>query len=193
MKKENPLLSILIPTIEGREGFFKTITNKLTYQITKDAINKVELLFYKDKRGQKTTGHKRNVLIEKAKGKFVVFVDDDDDVSSDYVFEIIKAIEDNPSVDAIGIRGVYTSTNEQTPFETSIKWSWEKTNGFYTRYINHISPIKKEIASAIKFPDKTIGEDYDYVMQLKKSKLIKTEVVIKKQIYFYDYVQNKKY
>lgn len=186
-----PLLSILIPTVEGREKYFNHITKKLTKQINLIGIDKVEILYYKDKRGENTTGAKRNTLLEQSKGAFVVFVDDDDDISHDYVERIINMIESNNDLDAIGINGMYTSGNEQKPFETSIRWNWEVTNGYYTRYINHISIIKREHAVSIGFPDVTIGEDYEFTMNLKKSGLIKNEKTIKSMIYYYDYRANK--
>jgi glycosyltransferase involved in cell wall biosynthesis len=184
---------VLIPTIDGREVFFNHITRKLTHQINKVGTEKVQLLFYKDKRGENTTGAKRNVLLEQSKGKFVVFVDDDDDISPEYIPSIIATIQDNPDIDAIGIQGVYSENgNNQMPFETGARWNWETTNGWYTRFVNHISPIKRDIAIQFKFPDKTIGEDYDWTMQVKKSGLIKKDVIIKKKIYYYDYRPNKK-
>ena len=195
MKNDEPnnliLLSILIPTVNGRERFFEHITRKLTKQINQVGSDLVQLLFYKDRKGEHTTGYKRNVLIQNAKGKFVVFVDDDDDVSQDYVKSIVDKIALNPDLDAIGINGIYTSNGVQTPFETGARWNWEMTNGYYTRFINHISPVKRAHALKIKFPDTTIGEDYDWTMNLKKSGLIKESETIKKSIYYYDYRANK--
>jgi len=189
--KNFPLLSILIPTIEGRERFFDFITKKLTHQINQVGADKVQLLFYKDKRGENTTGHKRNVLIEQSTGKYVVFVDDDDNVSNRYVATIINAINEH-DVDAFGIQGIYTENGaNSTYFETGLKHHWEKTNGWYTRTINHISPIKREHAIKIKFPDKVFGEDYEWTMELKASGLLKTDHIIKEKIYFYEYITNK--
>ena len=187
----NPLLSVLIPTINGRERYFDHITKKLTRQIHQVGEKKVQLLFYKDKRGESTTGAKRNVLLEQSTGKFVVFVDDDDDVSLDYVSSIVKAIEENPDIDGIGINGMYSDGRQQMPFETGMRWNWDTVNGYYVRFINHISPIKREHAIKIGFPDKTIGEDYDFTMRLKQSGLIKTDYIIKKRIYYYDFRPNK--
>jgi glycosyltransferase involved in cell wall biosynthesis len=188
-----PLLSVLIPTINGRETHFNRITTKLSTQINKVGADKVQLLFYKDKRGEHTTGHKRNVLLEQSTGKFVVFVDDDDDVSPDYIVTIVNAIQNHPNVDAIGINGMYTDASHQKPFETGKRWNWDTVNGYYVRFVNHISPIRREHAIKIKFPDKTIGEDYEWTMALKQSGLIKKDFVIKKMIYYYDYVANKTY
>lgn len=190
-KTVSPLLSVLIPTIEGRERFFDHITRKLTRQIHQVGEKKIQLLFYKDKRGEATTGAKRNVLLEQSKGKFVVFVDDDDDVSMDYISSIIKVIEDNPDIDAIGINGMYSDGRIQKPFETGMRWKYEETNGYYTRFVNHISPILREHAIKIGFPDKTIGEDYQFTMDLRNSGLIKKDFIIKQKIYYYDYRPHK--
>lgn len=187
-------LSVLIPTLESRKYHFENITKSLLHQkMALENPNDVEVLSYNDNR-EKTTGFKRNVLIEKSKGKFVVFVDDDDVLSDDYLKLIIQAIKENPGIDAVGIRGEYTENGSAPkPFETSLKHHWEFKDGWYYRTINHISPIKREHAIAVKFPDKVLGEDYEYTMELKKSGLLKKEVVVEKPIYFYNFVSNKSY
>lgn len=153
----------------------------------------VEVLAYIDNR-EKTTGYKRNILLERAKGQFVVFVDDDDKLANNYVKLIVDIIKNNPELDCVGIRGQYSEDGKKPePFETSLSHNWEKRAGWYYRTINHISPIKREHALAVKFPDKTIGEDYEYTMALKKTGLLKNEVVIKTPIYFYNFISNKKY
>ena len=186
-------LSILIPTLYGREHLFNRITQKLTKQIHKAKAGKrVEILTYKDKRGEHTTGHKRNVLLSKAKGKFAVFVDDDDTVSSDYIRKILGAIKENPKADAIGIQGMYTENGKNpVPFEVAIGHPYELKNGWYLRPPNHIVPVRREHAIAVGFPDKTFGEDYEYCMGLKESGLLKEGVVIKHNMYQYDFIPNK--
>jgi len=118
-------------------------------------------------------------------------VDDDDDVSNDYVIKIIEAITTH-DVDAIGIRGIYTENGVRPePFETSLKHGWSKQGNRYLRYCNHISPIKREYAKQIKFPDKVFGEDYDWTMELKKSGLLKSDYVIPTPLYFYKFRSKK--
>jgi len=93
-------LSILIPTLIERVESLKALYDSLTDQIgNKD----VEIILNSDDR-QKTIGQKRNELISKAKGDYIVFVDDDDRVPDYYVEKILKAIETNP--DCVGIEGV---------------------------------------------------------------------------------------
>lgn len=192
--KETILISILIPTLVTRRGYFNRIANVLNKQIKELGADKeVEILAYEDNR-EKTTGYKRNVLLQRAKGLFSVFVDDDDMVASFYVKDILETIKANPQIDAIGIQGWYSENGgKQEPFETSLIHKWEKVNGWYYRTINHISPIRTELAKQILFPDKVRFEDYEWTMALKDSGLLKTEFVIKKPMYFYDYVHNKRY
>jgi len=188
------LLSILIPTLQHRAGFLKRITKELNDQISDlDVKGLVEILVYKDNR-QKTTGYKRNILLQKSKGLFSVFVDDDDMVAKFYIEEILKAIKNNPEIDAIGIQGHYSEDGSKyEPFETSLKHNWEKRSGWYLRTINHISPIRREHAIKVMFPNKVIGEDYEWTMALKKTGLLKKEVVIGKCMYIYDFVSKKNY
>ncbi len=188
-------MSILIPTLDSRQTYFNHISSKLAGQIQEnDLQDQVEILHYPDNGGL-STGYKRNVLLQKAKGRFEVCVDDDDDVSEHYVIAIVGAIklyDKDDSLDAIGIRGIWTENGSKaTQFETALKHKWETTNGIFYRYCNHISPIKTKYAKQFKFPDKYIGEDYDWTMQLRNSGLLKKDFVIPNNLYFYRFRTNK--
>jgi glycosyltransferase involved in cell wall biosynthesis len=193
-EKNQCLLSILIPTLQHRAGFLIRIKNELNNQVKRLGVqDEVEILVYKDNR-QKTTGYKRNILLQKSKGLFTVFIDDDDMVAEFYIEEILKAITDNPDIDAIGIQGHYSADGSKyEPFETSLKHHWEKVNGWYLRTINHISPVRREHAVSVLFPDKVLGEDYEWTMALKKTGLVQKEVVIGRCMYTYDFVSDKNY
>ena len=187
------LLSVLIPSLTSRSEYLHRITSLLTRQINAYKLQKeVEILTLIDNR-EATTGFKRNTLLNKSKGKFIVFVDDDDLVSDDYLKLICDLIRGEKELDCVGINGVYSCNNQQTPFETSLEHHWEVKNGMFTRTINHISPIKREHAILVRFPNKTIGEDYEWTMKLKQLNVLKIEKVIKNQIYFYNFIPNKKY
>ena len=63
-----------------------------------------------------STGSKRNALIEKAIGKYIVFIDDDDIISADYMYNIMMASAYNP--DVITFNGIMTTDGaNETPFE----------------------------------------------------------------------------
>jgi len=94
-------LTIGIATIPKRmfdDRFLPRLVKKLENQIgeRKD----VEVIILGDNK-KITVGKKRDRLIQMAQGKFVVLVDDDDDVSDDYVEVVCDAIDKNPDVDVI--------------------------------------------------------------------------------------------
>lgn len=146
--------------------------------------------------GEMTTGAKRNKLLRDARGKYVSFVDDDDEISVDYVCAILKALETEP--DVVGFEGWMTTNGQRRvdfkiskdlPYCASIKDTGET---IYLRFNNHLSPVKKEIAMQVGFKEVTQGEDYDYAKRLNDSGLIKTEVYIPKFLYHYKFITGKK-
>ncbi len=86
-------LSILIPAIPSRWEKFQKIYNKLNSQAT----DEVEVLGFIDNK-KRSIGRKRGGLKDLAKGEYMLYVDDDDDVSDDFVKEILKGIKDKPDV-----------------------------------------------------------------------------------------------
>lgn len=189
------LLSILIPTVFSRDSLRGILETELLGQFLRcGSENKCEIRTFCDD-GAISTGTKRNSLLNIANGKYVVFFDDDDWPEPDYVRLIMEAIEQDP--DVIGFNGYMTTDGKnRTPWKISKDLPYKTVSGgpraaMYLRFNNHLSPIKKEIALAIKFPDKYHGEDYDYAVRLKDSGLIKTEVYIDKELYHYRYITKK--
>ena len=128
-------------------------------------------------------GVKRNNLLNMSSGEYVVFIDDDDTISNNYVRYILDAM----GADCIGISGII-STNG-TAFK---QWhiskdygSWYEKDNIYYRTPNHISPVRREIALQVGFPEIVHGEDYAYSMGLLP--LLKTENKIKENIYRYNF------
>jgi glycosyltransferase involved in cell wall biosynthesis len=90
-------LSILIPTLPERLTPLGPTVQSLTNQATgKD----VEVLVLLDNR-RRSTGAKRNALMDIARGDFVAFVDDDDRVTPDYVERLYQALVAHPAADCI--------------------------------------------------------------------------------------------
>lgn len=189
------ILSILIPTLEGRSYKFHTIWRHLAMQINElDLTGQVEIVECKDN-GEMNIGEKRNKLMKMAEGEFIVFVDDDDQVSNDYVKLIYNAIKNNPDIDSIGIRGTM-STNGKNHVNWCVreKYDWtDNIDGFrYVRYTHHLCPVRKDWAIEAGFPeDVRSGEDSQYSNRLKALGRLKKEYFIDKEIYHYDF-QTKK-
>lgn len=188
------MLSILIPTLPERFVYYQRIYSILFPQVNK-SNGQVQLV--PDNRGREIpTGRKRNELIQHARGKYVVFVDDDDWVPDYYVEEILKAAQNDS--DCITFRGwMTTDGRSRVNFVLRKGEKYEERNGVYYRWPNHITPIKKSIAQIVKFPQVTVGEDYRWSKEINDRGLIKSETFIDKEMYHYDYKtfkgQNKKY
>jgi glycosyltransferase involved in cell wall biosynthesis len=89
MLKLAPLkLSVLIPTVPSRKPLLDALLSTLYPQLT----DEVELIAILDNK-KRTLGQKRREMIKLAQGKYVTFIDDDDEISADYVSEILKGIE----------------------------------------------------------------------------------------------------
>ncbi len=185
-------LSILICRLPERTKTFTDLIVNLEKQIELSFFE-VEILVDATPKGKMFVGKKRNILLQKAKGEYVCFIDDDDRVSNDYLFHLKQGIE--KGVDCCSLTGIITE-NGLNPliFQHSIKYKEYKTNpdGMsvrYERYPNHLNCIKASIAKQFTFPEKNHGEDTDWATQIFKSGLIKTEHWIEPVIYYYDWVQ----
>lgn len=132
-----------------------------------------------------TTGAKRNKLLQKASGKYLAFIDDDDLITEHYfpgVFEGIKK-----GVDCCSLKGIITDDgrNPRT-FIHSLKYDhWFEEGGVYYRNPNHLSTVRSDLARQIDFPGKNVGEDHDWSKLMHRSGLLKTEHWIEEPIYLY--------
>ena len=89
-------LSILIPSIPSRFKRFERLFERINDQASKsDMVVEVLGLFDNKKR---SIGHKRDALVQMSNGEYVCFCDDDDDVSLDYVINLLEGIKHPPDV-----------------------------------------------------------------------------------------------
>jgi glycosyltransferase involved in cell wall biosynthesis len=168
----------------SRHKMLLSMSNEIRSQILRSG-KEIELL---TDDGEGTVGAKRQRLIEKAKGEYVVFVDDDDRIDHNYLSYILKALESKP--DVVGFCGIITINGRNARrFMISKDYDYIEKKGVYYRYNNHICPVKREIALKVGYNDIGYGEDYDYATRLRPH--IHTEVFIDQNIYFYKYIHKK--
>ena len=149
------VFSILICTIPSRKDMCKRLVSYLNSQCNH---NVVEII---TDDGEGTIGAKRQRLLEKARGEFIAFVDDDDMVSVDYIERICKTILENPNATHLSLTGEVTTDGGQIPdtFVNSTKYErWNDTivdgKSFYERTPSHLSPIRREIALKVGYDSK---------------------------------------
>lgn len=179
-----PLLSVCVCTVIGREKQFDYIYNKLINQ--SDGMP-VEVLFEKDNK-EISVGAKRQKLLERAQGKFVCFVDDDDDVSGNYIAAIIYAIKEKPGIDCIGFlqHATYDGKNPEIN-KLSLQYSqWgDNIDGFaHVRTPYHKTPILlSKVVQCGGFKDMRYSEDHDFSKRVYE--LLRSEAFIEQELYYY--------
>lgn len=189
--KIRPILSVLICSLKDRSEQLNNLILRLNNQI---ANKNVEIKICIDN-GEHTIPKKRNYLINSSLGEYICFVDDDDDVSNNYIDLILESLIDKP--DCVGIIGMYYANNVRgKDFIHSIKYSeWRDVGEVYERTPNHLNPIKSEHIFKIGGFNETLkrGEDFDFSQRVKH--LLKTEKFIDKPIYKYNFINyvRKKY
>lgn len=179
-------LSILIATLPQRLDQL----DKLMVEVNKQCnpfIDQIEIVI--DPRVDINIGQKRNSLLQKAKGEYIVFIDDDDHIFPNYIWSIMQAC--SIGSDCIAISGIITTNgkNERQWHISKEYETWHQVGGIYYRTPNHISPVKRELALQAGFPEIVFGEDAEYSRRLLP--LLKTETIIRGNLYHYDFYEKK--
>lgn len=177
-------LSILVPTVPSRiDNYFPRIINQLNKQVgdRKD----IEIIGLFDNK-RKTTGSKRQDLLNIARGEYVVFVDDDDRVSDNYISSIMEAIQINPGVDCIVFHAsIRINGGASRICKFSIAYDYQNLpNGEMLRKPSHIMVWRAAIAKKHAFADMVHGEDVNWVNRAIRD--INTQHCIDRVLYHYD-------
>ena len=184
-----PLLSIILPTTIDRRLCFYRLLENILHQVNDHCHNtgEVEILIDEDDK-QKSIGKKRQDLLEKATGTWVVGIDSDDQIATDYIESIINELRRNPNIDHVGF---YENCNIDGAKSKSIfsirhqKWD-ENAEGFdHIRCANPKSVIRRTKALQAGFEDSRFGEDR--IFSEKVTPLLTSEIFIEKDLYYYIY------
>lgn len=181
-------LSILIPTVLGREKEFNRLFENLSKQIFDNNLeSKIEILSLKDNK-EISIGLKRDKLYNMANGLFSVMIDDDDLVPDDYCFTVNEVIESH-QVDCIGyFENCLINGNQQKSVISRAFHSWSyhevPKNGYhYYRTPFFKVPIKTDICKKVGVKDMRFGEDHEFAIRIYPE--LKTEYFIYREMYFY--------
>ena len=179
MKNEGLIkLSIIIPYYD-RPKYIKRLLEVLEPQLT----NETELIIVDDcspipldypciRLNENSGGASipRNVGLDKAKGKYIAFIDSDDSVSDDYIETILNKTKEEWDYCFISWK---TSTNTIIIKDSPPNWNRCVWNCIY----------KKEIIGNERFnPNLRIAEDYDFNIRVRKGK----KANIEKVLYYYN-------
>jgi hypothetical protein len=187
-------LSIVICSLHSRRHLLREVVEHLQVQQRSDEI---EILIAADA-GQTPTGAKRNQLVRAATGEFIAHVDDDDDVHPEYVPKILAAIDANPNVDAVLIRGRRTHDGgNEIVFDYRLGAGTyvgdNDPQGVLWRSPGPLCPIRGQLAKMLPFDGVWGEEDLSWVDKLKPH--LKTAVragALGEVLYHYQYDPSKK-
>lgn len=153
------------------------------------------LHFMNEDLGQKTTGQKRNELIQAAiewGADAHAFFDDDDLPGSTYIQRGIEFMESG--LDCAELWGqIYFNGKPGNPFHHFIEClnpatgriEWWQDDKFYYRNTNHLNFVRTSLVKDIKFPNQVFGEDGKWSEAVQAAGVLKTEYKISEVIYHY--------
>ena len=176
----SPLLSVLIPTVPERAEQLAHLIATLEAQ--RDG-KPVEILSLSENK-TRSTGLKRNALLAAARGKYVAFCDDGDDVADDYVATLCDMAK--VDVDVLCFQQSAQWADAETTIEFRIHHPVAgvfRPGCLTKRFPWHVCAWRRELAQQFVFTDKDDGADLDWVMQANE--LVRTEAYNPKILHYY--------
>jgi len=158
--------SVLIASITGRESSLQGILSRIRERVSRIAPNlRVEYLTYYDNK-ETSIGAKRQWMLERASGKYMSFVDDDDDVTDAYIEDLMETIKGSYPV--MRLRGQISQYTFTHSIQNSISSTMARGEEFL-RPPNHLNPMMTDVAKLLRFKDAVRGEDLEWTIRLAKS------------------------
>jgi hypothetical protein len=201
------VLSVLIPTLASRLPDLSNLLVKLRSQIG-DRPD-VEVLALLDDKTM-WLGDKRNRLLELATGKYLTFLNDDDNIPDYWLEKVLGYIENNPGIDVVSVKGqCLQRENPTAPWHhtwfmatTLESKTWDDIRKFYCDTGSFIDPEdgrhyeriyvhrpvmwcvwRSDIAKRVKFASRTYYEDIKWAELA--SEIAETEVMTDEVLYYY--------
>lgn len=166
--RDEVMVSFLMPTIPERATMYSRLRDELDRQIAEvnerhPTLGKAEVIRdgrikYKD--GGPNIGSKRQALLDKAKGMYVCFLDDDETIAPNYAETILRLAYTRPDI------GTFSSVSKMDNFWCVVVMRLGNTEnqqafpGIVNRRPWHMCPVRREIAKRHKFPESNYGEDW---------------------------------
>jgi len=186
------ILSILTPAVPSRFKQIQALCSKIAEQ-TADGEVPVEHLVLLDNK-KRTVGEKRDALLVAARGKYVTFVDDDDDISDHYTDEILEAALEKP--DVITFLQSATVNGQLACVEFKLgnpNDAWRGSDlgpgapiPTIKRNAWHVCAWRRKLAILSHFPASNYGEDWAFAAPLCAMPNLR-EVHINKVLHFYQH------
>lgn len=177
------ILSILIPVLPKRYAVFMRLLEELQKQVTymhknHPSLGLIEILFddspaFLD--GGRSIGSKRNILRQKASGKYLCFCDDDDNIAPNYIETLVRMAQSD--ADILTFRCLFKNDTYWSMLNMSLdNKTNEETNPdtVVQRTPWHVCPVRNEIAQKENFDD-ALNHNEDFTWMAKILEHTKTE------------------
>lgn len=167
------LLSILIPTIPERAHLLNPLLVELERQITEfksfhSSIGSVDVIINDEKRylaGGPSIGIKRQKLLDSATGKYLLYLDDDENIAPNYVETLMRLCAQDK--DICTFKSIAKLDNYWMVVDMSLDNSNEQGNPEgIKRKPWHICPVRSYFAKLHSFEDISYGEDFSWMRQV---------------------------
>lgn len=182
-----PTWAILVPTLGERRALFERLMSNLLPQ-TEAHGGRVRVIGWFNN-GSPSLPKIRQTMVLGADADYVSFVDDDDLTSPDYVDEVTTALGQDP--DYVGFQvQCYSDGAPIALAHHSLAYArWRNLRGRFERDISHINPIRTRLARRADFTRAAAGapEDRIWASQLRRLRVLRSEVFIPKVMYHYLY------
>lgn len=188
------ILSILIPTIPERHEKFTKLFNKLHRQLEymqtfHSSLGHIEILVDSTPKfleGGLSIGKKREALVKRAEGKYLCFLDDDDEIAGNYLETLVRLCQQGN--DVVTFRSFADLENYWSIIDMSIKYALNDqcSPEYITRRRPwHVCPVKSFLAKVHDFEDSNYGEDWSWFYKVADTCLSEshTDAVIHKYIH----------
>jgi hypothetical protein len=160
----DPILSILTPTIPGREKQLAA----LQAEIEKQAGDlPVEHLCLCDNK-KRSIGAKRQALVDIARGHYIAFVDDDDKVRPAYIHSLVAAMKSSPDVITFEQDSTYNKLKSKVVFKLGQGDGPYTPDGITQRDAWHVCAWKRSRVLDCLFGESNYGEDRDWCVQARQ-------------------------
>jgi hypothetical protein len=164
--------SMLVPTIIGREESLRNLLESVREKVSRIAPDlRVEYSIELDNR-EASVGSKREKLLQNAKGKYMSFIDDDDNITDAYIEDLAAMIRGNYHV--MRLRGNISPYTFTHSIENKLTENMARGDVFI-RPPNHLNPMMTDVAKLVHFGNAVRGEDLDWSIRLARGGFLTQE------------------
>jgi glycosyltransferase involved in cell wall biosynthesis len=181
MKKPNtplkagirPILSILTPSVPSRWERVEQLSREIYHQASAlDAERKVEHLVFSDNWNRRI-GEKRDNLLGLARGQYIAYVDDDDNISPDYIQRMLSLAATGADVLTFRQNVLFEGKQGMVEFRLNHPDEAFKPGEITRRGPWHVCGWKRTLVEGCIFPHLDYGEDAAWSAQARRH--VKTE------------------